>query len=103
MSQLFITSFEKSENTITISNSEIVNQCKKVLRMEAGRQISVQENGESQTTRYTIEIIELKATIKGSIISQSSQTKANRQAIIAVAMPNKRDKIELIVQKLSEI
>lgn len=103
MSQLFITPYEKLENTITISDPEIVNQCKKVLRMEAGRQISIQENGESQTTRYTIEITELKATIKGSIISQWSQTKANRQSIIAVAMPNKRDKIELIVQKLSEI
>jgi hypothetical protein len=40
---------------------------------------------------------------KDSIFTGSYRAKAKRQSIIAVAMPNKRDKIELIVQKLSEI
>lgn len=103
MSQLFITPYEKSGDTITITNPDVIEQCRKVLRLGIGKEISLQNTNGISSTRHTITITEIKEHIKGMIVQERNQKKLDQMRIMAIAMPNKRDKIELIVQKLSEI
>lgn len=98
--QLFITNFEKKGNEITITNQEILNQIRKVLRMRIWEYIFVQKDD----LRYKIKIT--KRDDKDIFWDIEGETKFNdisSQNWIAIAMSNKRDKMELIVQKLSEI
>ena len=103
MAQLFITPYEKSGNTITITNPEIIDQCRKVLRLAVGKEISLQNSNRDSSTRHTITITEIKQHIKGTITEGKTVNKPKQTTTMAIAMPNKRDKIELIVQKLAEI
>ena len=103
MAQLFITPYEKSGNSIIITNSEIIEQCKKVLRLEVWKEISLQNTVHNTTTRHTITITEIKQHIKWTIINEQIVSKNWSKKSMSIAMPNKRDKIELIVQKLAEI
>jgi len=75
-------------------------QAKKVLRLTSGDQIFVQV----ENTRYDLEILALqnfKILSRVKNILQAPQDEKNISMIIA--MPNKREKAELIVQKLTEI
>lgn len=64
MSQLFITPYQKSGNTITITNPEIIDQCRKVLRFGIGKEIFVQNTNGESSIRYTINITAIKENIK---------------------------------------
>ncbi len=103
MAQLFITPYEKSGNSIIITNSEIIEQCKKVLRLEVWKEIFLQNTIQENTIRHTISITEIKQHIKGTITDEQIVSKDWSKRSMSIAMPNKRDKIELIVQKLAEI
>ena len=98
--QLFITDFEKKWESIMISDIEILSQIRKVLRMKIWDTFFVQ-NGD---TRYKLEISERDdKNIFWKIVESIEQPKETNRTWIAIAMSNKRDKMETIVQKLSEI
>ena len=97
MAQLFITPYERQGNSIIITNSEVIEQCKKVLRLEVWKEISLQNTIWDNTTRHTISITEIKQHIKGTIIDEKIVSKDWSKRSMSIAMPNKRDKIELIV------
>ena len=100
--QLFITDFKQNWDKIIISNPEILEQTRKVLRMKIWYKFFVQK----ENTRYQLEISSCdKFSITGKILETILQTKdvSNKNIWIVVAMPNKWSKAELIVQKLSEI
>ena len=100
--QLFITDFKQNWDKIIISNPEILEQTRKVLRMKIWDKFFVQK----ENTRYQLEISSCdKFSITGKILETILQTKdiSNKNIWIVVAMPNKWSKAELIVQKLSEI
>lgn len=98
--QLFITEFEKSWETIKISNQEILSQIKKVLRMKIWDKIFVQ----NWNIRYELKISDWDdKNIFWNIINSIEYWKQIDENWVAIAMPNKRDKIELIIQKLGEI
>lgn len=100
--QLFITDFKQNWDKIIISNPEILEQTRKVLRMKVWDKFFVQK----ENTRYQLEISSWdKFSITGKILETILQTKdiSNKNIWIVVAMPNKWSKAELIVQKLSEI
>jgi len=110
--QLFTTEFEKSKNNITINNKEISHQMKKVLRMKSWDLFFVQAPNvdyKKDIDRYQVSIKSIESnTITGIITkteTHNAQTWDNEQlqTMIAIAMPNKRSKAELIVQKLSEL
>lgn len=109
--QLFHIPYEiTSENAIRISDQETIQQCKKVFRMKTGDVFFVQQPTEKDTqnnmqnTRHKVEIVIInEKEIIGTSITHQSAPKTNRFVKIAIAMPNKPDKAELIVQKLSEI
>lgn len=98
--QLFITEFQKKENIITVENTEILNQIRKVLRMKIWDSLFVQ----NEDARYELEIVDRNDKSFSGKIKNKIQFDWNKnQNWIAIAMPNKRDKIELLIQKISEI
>ena len=98
--QLFITDFEKKWESIKISDIEILSQIRKVLRMKIWDTFFVQ-NG---NTRYKLEISDWDdKNIFWKILESIEHPKQIDEIWITIAMSNKRDKMETIVQKLSEI
>lgn len=98
--QLFITEFQKKENTITVENTEILNQIRKVLRMRIWDKVFVQ----NENFRFEIEITDRNdKSFSGKAINEYEFSWELSTNSIAIAMPNKWDKIELLTQKISEI
>lgn len=89
-----------TNQTITIMEDRIIHQCSRVLRMKLWEQIQLQ----NQEIRYTIQLTEFsKKELQGTIIQKEHYQLSNKKTTIAVALPNRRDKAELITQKLTEI
>jgi 16S rRNA (uracil1498-N3)-methyltransferase len=98
--QLFITDFEKKWESIKIYDTEILSQVRKVLRMKIWDTFFVQ----NENTRYKLEISDRDdKNIFWKILESVENSKQIDEIWIAIAMSNKRDKMETIVQKLSEI
>lgn len=98
--QLFITEFEKKWESIKISNTEILAQIRKVLRMKIWDEFFVQ----NENIRYKLKITDRDdKNIFWNIIDSIEYSESTDGNWIAIAMSNKRDKMETIVQKLSEI
>ncbi len=101
--QLFHEENTIQNNILTISNSDTIAQCRKVLRLKAGDLIHVQFTKANTTTRHLIKILDLWQKLTGEIIETTSQTRSDRYIQLLIALPNKQDKLELIAQKLTEI
>lgn len=100
--QLFISTwYELNSENIVIHDPRIVHQCFHVLRYTTNQQLQLQDDD----TRYTLLINQInKKTITTHIIQTEKNSKKNNiLTTIIVALPNRRDKAELIVQKLTEI
>lgn len=98
--QLFITEFEKKWESIKISNQEILAQIRKVLRMKVWDEFFVQ----NKNIRYKLQITDRDdKNIFWNIIDSIEYSEPIDNNWIVIAMSNKRDKMEIIVQKLSEI
>ena len=98
--QLFITEFEKKWGSIKISNPEILAQIRKVLRMKIWDEFFVQ----NENIRHKLQITDRdNKNIFWNIIDSIEYSESIDNNWIAIAMSNKRDKMETIVQKLSEI
>ncbi|MEI6774969.1 MAG: RsmE family RNA methyltransferase [bacterium] len=102
--QLFVTEYKKNDTTIIITDSNLLSQLRKVLRASIGDIIWVQSPEPAvQKTRYEIRIeVWDNKMVEGTIVSTYHHTTTNAIKTMIVAMPNKWDKVELIVQKLTE-
>ena len=102
--QLFITdNYTKKQDQIIINEKRIIDQLRKVLRAKHWYTFYMQNKSWETTIRYKLEIIEVKQNIISQIldIEEKNKTKSNKWVITAIL--NKFDKMELIVQKLTEI
>ncbi|MCX6825070.1 MAG: RsmE family RNA methyltransferase [candidate division SR1 bacterium] len=102
--QLFVTEYQKKDKNIIITNDELLSQLRKVLRARIGDIIRIQSPDiESTKIRYELSIdVWDNKIIEGTIVSEQNHTGSHEQKSMIIAMPNKRDKIEMIVQKLTE-
>ena len=102
--QLFVTEYTKKDTTITIINEELLSQLRKVLRAKIGDTLWIQSPAqESKKTRYEVRIDTWDTThIISKIISEQIHELTPKLTTMIIAMPNKREKAELIVQKLTE-
>lgn len=98
--QLFITPFVQSGDLISITEERVVHQLTKVLRAKSGDQLAVQWEGKRVVC--AISAME-KSHIEAKALYEEEKTTENTGAWLAVALPNKFEKIELIVQKCTEI
>lgn len=101
--QLFHIPFKTSWKQIIISDKETVEQCKKVLRLQKDDIINIQRTENNKTTRNIVHINEIKLDIKWEIVQSENRQKSEIKTTMIIAIPNKQEKLELIVQKLTEI
>lgn len=101
--QLFLTHFTQKWTQIIIENPIVLEQLKKVLRMKKGDIIAVQSMPAS--VRYVVRIDDWDhKCVYGTIIDTITMPEDLWPSVtMYVAMPNKRDKAELIAQKLAEL
>ena len=83
---------------------ELISQLRKVLRIKKWDKICVQYSDNDKTNRYELSVIDWSdKDLNGEIISSKTFSFSERDISMFIAMPNKREKAELIVQKLTEI
>ena len=83
---------------------ELISQLRKVLRIQKWDKICIQYSSNEWTTRYELSIQDwTDKDLIGEIISSQTFSFPKKNVSILIAMPNKREKAELIVQKLTEI
>lgn len=91
------------KNDIQITDPRVYYQCTKVLRYKTGDQLVVQIN----TTRYSVVLNTYdKTSLYGTIIEVTSQpiTSLSKESThLIMAMTNKREKMELMCQKATEL
>lgn len=102
--QLFVTEYKKKDTHITITDLDLLSQLRKVLRANIGDSICIQgAENEVKKTRYEVKIQSWDdKNVEGIILSEQIHIHSDTKKSMIVAMPNKWDKIELIVQKLTE-
>lgn len=99
--QIFISNeYTHIDNNITINDKRIVHQCYNVLRYKKN-QIFILQN----KNRYTLSINTIsKSQIETEIINiEYKKQEEKREINMYIALPNRREKWEMIVQKLTEI
>lgn len=110
--QLFISNYIHVHKNISINNQEILNQLKTVLRYRVGDLFYIQKpiyandltDGDIKINRYKIKITSRdKNKLDGEIVWEEEIAIDYDNKTVVVAMPNKREKLELICQKLTEI
>ena len=94
----------KWDNIEVFSVPELILQLRKVLRIQKWDKICVQFSDNKWTTRYELSINDwTDKDLTGEIISTQTFSFSEKNISMLIAMPNKREKAELIVQKLTEI
>ena len=94
----------KWNNIELFSVPELLFQLRKVLRIKKWDKICIQYSSNEWTTRYELSIQDwTDKDLIGEIISSQTFSFPKKNVSILIAMPNKREKAELIVQKLTEI
>ena len=94
----------KLNNIELISIPELLSQLRKVLRIKKWDKICIQFSNNKWTTRYELSIQDwTDKDLTGEIISSQNFSFPEKNISMLIAMPNKREKAELITQKLTEI
>jgi RsmE family RNA methyltransferase len=94
----------KWNNIELFSVPELLSQLRKVLRIKKWDKICVQYSSKEWTTRYELSIQDwTDKDLSGEIISNQIFFFSEKNVSMLIAMPNKREKAELIVQKLTEL
>lgn len=102
--QLFIVNFEIESNHIYISDTRLSHQLKNVLRAKQGYRFFLQDPENSSTKfRYLVEFLWIGQNIDTKIIEKIEINCVVSESWMIIPILNKFDKVELIVQKLSEI
>jgi len=83
---------------------ELLSQLRKVLRIKKWDKICIQYSDNKQTTRYELSIQNwTDKDLMGEIVSSQTFSFPEKNVSMLIAMPNKREKAELMIQKLTEI
>ncbi len=94
----------KWNNIELFSIPGLLSQLRKVLRIKKWDKICVQYSSKEWTTRHELSIYDwTDKDLTGKIISSQTFSFSEKNVSMLIAMPNKREKAELIVQKLTEI
>jgi len=94
----------KWNNIELFSIPDLLSQLRKVLRIKKWDKICVQYSSKEWTIRYELSIRDwTDKDLTGEIISSQTFSFSEKNVSMLIAMPNKREKAELIVQKLTEI
>jgi len=103
--QLFLTDFVHKDMSVVIENPVVLDQLKKVLRMQKWDIVAIQKLDVDVECRYVVRIDDWDhQRVYGTVIQTIPKPNNLWVAVtMYIAMPNKRDKAELIAQKLAEL
>ena len=104
--QLFITDNFKilKDNFIEVWEKRAVNQLRKVLRAKQGYNFFLQNKTWDKIIRYSLQVEKITDKVIWNIVSMEEKNiYTDNQKWVIVWILNKFDKMELIVQKLTEI
>lgn len=102
--QLFITPYIQQNTSVILTEERVVHQLKNVLRAKVGFECRVQSSVWNSVVRITISISEIhKDKIIWNILHEEEITFEESKKYLFIALPNKFEKMELIVQKCTEI
>ena len=102
--QLFITPYIKQDNTVVVTEERVVHQLKNVLRVKLNSEFRIQSSEWNKIIRFTVSISEIsKDKVVWNIIHKEEINFVENNKYLLVALPNKLEKMELIVQKCTEI
>jgi len=94
----------KWSNIELFSIPELLSQLRKVLRIKKWDKICIQFSDNKWTIRYELSIQDwTDKDLTGELISSQTFSFSEKNVSMLIAMPNKREKAELITQKLTEI
>ena len=94
----------KWNNIELFSIPELLSQLLKVLRIKKWDKICIQYSSNEWTARYELSIQDrTDKNLTGEMVSSQTFPFLEKKASMIIAMPNKREKAELITQKLTEI
>lgn len=83
---------------------DLISQLRKVLRIKKWDKICIQYNESNATNRFELSILDwTDQKLNWEIVSSQIFEPNEKHISMLIAMPNKREKSELIVQKLTEI
>ena len=83
---------------------ELISQLRKVLRIQKWDKICIQYSEKDKTTRFELSVLNrTDKNLEAKIVSSKDFDLNKKNVSMLIAMPNKREKAELIVQKLTEI
>ena len=102
MAQLFIIEGNIDWAIYKIIDSSIHHQITRVLRMQTGDFLFLQERAWTKRVKVCIVHIDQKS-ITTELVTTESAPISLKQVTLYIALPNRFDKLEVIVQKLSEI
>lgn len=104
MMQLFITPYIQQDDSVVITEERVVHQLKNVLRAKEASQFNIQTIDGNVIIRSTISITEIsKDKIIWTILHKEEISFVKNNKYLFVSLPNKFEKMELIVQKCTEI
>lgn len=94
----------KWDNLEVFPVPELISQLRKVLRIQKWDKICIQYSEKDKTTRFELFILDwTDKNLEAEIISSKNFELNEKNVSMLIAMPNKREKAELIIQKLTEI
>ncbi len=102
--QLFISDdFQKIKDNIIIKEKRIIDQLRKVLRAKPWYTFSLQDKTWNKIVRYTLELESIWKEVIANIVKTEESKKVVENKWIIQSILNKVSKMELIIQKLTEI
>jgi RsmE family RNA methyltransferase len=102
--QLFHTPYLHQWDSLIISEERVVHQLTHVLRAKPWYECNIQYEQGGIVTRFHCSITELTdASVVAKVLSQELHEVVDQHRYLAVALPNKLEKMEVIVQKCSEM
>jgi len=102
--QLFITDFQQDWNQIFIGENRVVHQLSNVLRSKIWTIFFVQKWIDNEVQRLKVKILTIKKEeIRAEILEEVINKIEDISFGMIICLPNKFEKLELIVQKLTEI
>ncbi len=110
--QLFVSDYIHIDKTISIYDNDVLSQLRTVLRYRVGDVFYIQKpvyisdliDGNMKIIRYQLKITNWdKDKLDGTITWQENLAIVYDKKTVIVSMTNKREKLELICQKLTEI
>ncbi len=102
--QLFITPYASQWDVITITDERVVHQLKNVLRSKPWDLFNIQNIVGNEAIRISCKITALdKISVTAVAYYQEAFTFIDNDTYLLVALPNKIEKMEMIVQKCTEM